>query len=346
MAKVLARPIMAPLVRPITTAVGAIQAAPLVLFDVDIGGIVGRSYVFGIMPQALAPIVDFAQTIDPVPDPVSFYDAMAGKYRLLGRQGALGCALAGVEMALWDARAKGLGITVAEMLGGTPAPVPCYDSHGLIVPDRDEPVLEASLAQGFKAVKIKLGLTEAQDIASVRRVREVIGPDVALMVDYNQSLSAPDAIRRVRALEEYDIAWVEEPVPAEDFAGHIAVRQGVNVPVQTGENWWHPGDAARAIQAGICDLAMPDLMRIGGITGWQRAAAICAGASVPVSSHLYIEATAHVMPVTPGAHWLEYLDLAGAVLRDPYAISDGCLTARGAGLGLEWDEAAVARYAV
>ena len=165
------------------------------------------------------------------------------------------------------------------------------------------------------------------------------------MVDYNQSLDPAEACRRVARLREFDLAWVEEPVAAEDLQGHAQVRSA-GVPVQTGENWWFPRDMQRALAAGACDLAMPDLGKIGGVTGWLRAAGQGEAASIPVSSHVYVEASAHVLPATPTAPWLEFLDLAGAILEEPARVVDGTVTARGPGLGLAWDEAAVARYAL
>ena len=176
-------------------------------------------------------------------------------------------------------------------------------------------------------------------------VRDIIGPDVRLMVDYNQSLTAPEAVRRIDALARFDLAWVEEPVPAEDLAGHARVRTASRVPIQTGENWWFGDDMAHALDADACDCCMPDLMKIGGVTGWMRSMGQAAAASIPVSSHLFIEASAHVLPVTPGAQYLEYLDLAGAVLSTPLLPVDGAVTAQGPGLGMDWDEAAVRRYA-
>ena len=147
-------------------------------------------------------------------------------------------------------------------------------------------------------------------------VREIIGDEVRLMVDYNQSLTVPEAVRRIERLADYDLHWVEEPVPAEDLAGHAAVRAVSPVPIQTGENWWFPQDMAKAIAAQACDLAMPDIMKIGGVTGWLRAAGQAEAASLPVSSHIFIEASAHVLAVTPTCHWLEYLDIAAGVLKE------------------------------
>ena len=166
------------------------------------------------------------------------------------------------------------------------------------------------------------------------------------MVDLNQSQNPVEAIRRIELLGECDLGWVEEPVAAEDLVGHAQVRAASSVPVQTGENWWFLADMAHAIEAGASDLVMPDLMKIGGITGWLKAMALAEAASLPISSHIFPEASAHVLPVSPTAHYLEWLDLAGAVLAEPVRPERGMVTARGPGLGMDWDEAAVRRYAV
>ena len=139
--------------------------------------------------------------------------------------------------------------------------------------------------------------------------------------------------------------WVEEPVAAEDLAGHARVRAATGVRVQTGENWWFPRDMQKAVSAGASDFAMLDIMKIGGVTGWLRAAGQAEAASLPVSSHIFVEASAHVLAVTPTAHWIEHLDLAGAILAEPCEVVDGTIAARGPGLGIAWDEAAVARHA-
>jgi mandelate racemase len=255
-------------------------------------------------------------------------------------------ALSGLDMALWDMQGRAQNRPVVELLGGQATPVPAYDSFGVVDPVADGDALRRSVEQGFRAVKIKIGVGDlAWDIANVAGVRDIIGQDVRLMVDYNQSLTATEAVRRIDALARFDLAWIEEPVPAEDLAGHARVRAGSRVPIQTGENWWFGHDMAHALDAGACDCCMPDLMKIGGVTGWVRSMGQAEAASVPVSSHLFIEASAHVLPVTPGAQYLEYLDLAGAVLSTPSLLVDGAVTAQGPGLGMDWDEAAVRRYA-
>ncbi|HEV2674223.1 MAG TPA: enolase C-terminal domain-like protein [Aliidongia sp.] len=351
--KIAARPVMVPLDRPIRTAMGEIPAAPLVLIDVETDqGVTGRSYVFAYTRLALAPLARLVaevggELVGEAAAPVERMRGFDRRFRLLGWHGLIGMAVAGLDMAFWDALARAAGLPLAALLGGMPRPIQAYDSFGILDPARDEPAILASVAAGFQGIKIKIGGADlARDLADVAAVRSMIGPEVALMVDYNQSLDPPEARRRIDRLAAFDLTWVEEPVPAEDLAAHARVRAGSPVPVQTGENWWFPRAAADAIAAGASDHAMLDVMKIGGITGWLEAAALCRAACLPVSSHGFIEASAHLLAVTPTALWLEHLDKASPVLRRPLAAERGFVTARGPGLGFDWDEAAVARFLV
>jgi len=347
------RAVNAPLARPIRTAVGAIPSAPLLLIDVGTDqGIVGRSYIFTYTMATLAPVARLAAEI--IPElagqpivPVEIQRNFERRFRLLGRQGLLGMLLSGLDMALWDALGRAAGWPVVRLLGGRPLPLPAYDSYGIVDPIADEGAIRQSLERGFRAIKIKIGEGGVEkDVATVAAVRRMIGPDIALMVDYNQSLDPVEAGRRIQRLAEFDLHWVEEPVRADDIHGHARVRAGSPVRIQTGENWWFPRDMANAIAAGASDFAMLDVMKIGGISGWMRAAGQAEAASLPVSSHIFVEASAHLLAVTPTAHWLEHLDSAGAIMAEPIEIKDGRITAKGPGLGMSWDERAVARYAV
>ena len=215
------------------------------------------------------------------------------------------------------------------------------------IPSADEKALRRSLEQGFRGIKIKGGDGDAaNDERVVKGVRALLGPDVALMIDFNQSLDPAEATRRIARLAPYDLHWIEEPVPQENLSGHAKVRETSPTPIQAGENWWFPRGFAEAIAAGASDFIMPDLMKCGGVTGWLQVAAQAEAANIPMSSHLFAEASAHVLAVTPTAHWLEFLDFARAILAHPAEIVDGTVTARGPGLGLEWNETAVAKYLV
>jgi mandelate racemase len=347
---VTARAVIAPLERPIRTAVGTIPAAPLVLIDLTTEeGPVGRSYIFAYTPVALEPLVRFIEKLSDelAGRSVAPFDRLAEldrRFRLVGWQGLIGMAVSGIDMALWDTVGQALGRPLAALLGSAPRPLAAYDSFGVIDLARDADAIVTSIEQGFRAIKIKIGDGDLDnDVATVRAVRRLIGDGIALMVDYNQSLDAVEAARRIERLAEYDLHWVEEPVPADDLHGHARVRAGSKIPIQTGENWWFPRNMANAIAAGACDLAMLDVMKIGGVSGWMRAAGQAEAAGLPVSSHTFVEASAHLLAVTPTVHWLEYLDLARAVLANPCDAQAGNVTARGPGLGLTWDEKAVSR---
>jgi mandelate racemase len=321
--KVTARAVAAPLRRPIRTAVGTIPNAPLVLIDIATEqGIDGCAYLFGYMPATLIPLVRFIETIGetligkPVA-PVALLAEFDRSFRLLGWEGLVGMAVGGLDMAFWDALAKAAGWPLVRLLGGAVAPLKAYDSYGIIDPRADEADIRASVARGFRGIKIKLGGGPVErDEEMVKAVRGMIGPEIALMVDYNQSLDPPEACRRIERLARYDLHWVEAR------------------------------DMAKAVAAGASDFAMLDVMKIGGVSGWLRAAGQAEAASLPVSSHLFIEASAHLLAVTPTARWLEYLDVAGAILAEPLLPQNGAVTARGPGLGISWDEKKVARYAL
>jgi len=345
------RAVVAPISRPVKNAFGIIEAAPLVLVDVVTDqGVTGRSYIFAYTRLTLAPLVHLIGEIgsELVGKPIAPFDLMAemdAKFRLLGWQGLVGMAVSGLDMAFWDALGQVAGQPLARLLGGSPRPIPAYDSYGVVDPAADEKDLRRSLDQGFRGIKIKGGDGDLDnDERVVKAVRGLIGPDIALMLDFNQSLDPSEASRRIIRLAPYDLHWIEEPVAAENLGGHARVRETSPISIQSGENWWFPRGFAEAIAAGASDFIMPDLMKVGGITGWLRVAGQADAASIPMSSHLFAEASSHMLAVTPTAHWLEVLDLARAILAEPIEIVDGTITARGPGLGLSWDEAAVAKY--
>ena len=348
-----ARPVVVPLARSVRTASGSIDVSPLILIDVLTDeGITGSAYLFAYTPMMLKPLMALVDEVklkligQPLV-PAARLQQLEDQFRLLGVQGLLGMLISTLDMAYWDALGKAANVAVVQLLGGTPKPIWAYDSYGMVDPAKDTKALEHSLAQGFRAVKIKIGYADvAKDVDVVRGVRAIIGADVALMVDYNQCLSPTEAIRRIRMLEPFDLSWVEEPVIAEDLQGHAKVRAAVKVNIQTGENWWFPRGAEQALSAGASDLMMPDLMKIGGISGWLHVAGMARAASMPVSSHLFIEASSHVLAVTPTCHWLEFMDFGSGIQANPYQVNGGQVTARGPGLGIEWDESAVSRYAV
>ena len=348
------RPVDVPMRRPLQTSGRAVSSAPLVLVDLlTDAGVTGRAYAFVYQALALKPVVALLEGLGerlkgkPL-DPEAIWLGHQAAFRLIGAQGLATMALATIDMAAWDALAKFKGLPLARLLGAAPKPIQAYNSNGLgiIGPERAAAEAVELLAPGFKGVKARLGYPDAAtDLAVVRAVRAAIGPDVPLMSDYNQFLSVQDARTRVAMLDGEGLYWIEEPVRADDYDGHAEIQRMARTPIQMGESCWGPNDVAKALMAGASDYLMPDAMKVGGVTGWLRAAKLAEAANVPVSSHLFPEISVHLLAATPTAHWLEYVDWAEPILRQPVRIENGRGVAADApGVGIEWDEQAVARY--
>ena len=174
----------------------------------------------------------------------------------------------------------------------------------------DELQAEAAdfLKQGFRAVKMRLGKPDpAEDVARVRAVREAIGPDIPLMADANQQLSVPQAIRLGRMLEEFNLAWFEEPVICHDHAGEAAVAAALDTPIASGETVWTHRGVKRMLDARAADIVMPDLERMGGPTEFIKAGHLCEAYNVPLSSHLFSEMSLPLMAAAVNCDWLEHM---------------------------------------
>jgi mandelate racemase len=199
---------------------------------------------------------------------------------------------------------------------------------------------------GFSGLKLRLGRERIEDdITAIRLIREVLGPDGQIMSDFNQGLSLGGALHRCHGLDDQGLYWFEEPIAYDDFAGYARLTRELKTPVMLGENFYGPRSLHAAIQAGAGDYVMPDLMRIGGVTGWLRAAAIAGAAGIQMSSHLYPELSSHLLRVAETGHWLEWQDWAHPILAEPFPVANGHLLISDVpGAGLEWDEAAVQRY--
>ena len=351
------RAVAAPVKRPLQTASGTVSAAALLLLDLETdGGIVGRSYLFSPGKPHLPAIAKLVEAMAEMlkGDAVAPFDIekkLRARYALLGVHNIVLFAMSGIDMAAWDALGQALGQPLVRLLGATPRPIPAYNSNGLgILPIKllQKEAVEL-VEEGFSAIKLRLGRPDArEDLAAIRAVKKEVGPDVLLMTDFNQCLSVAEAVKRGRMIdEEGGIYWIEEPVRADDFAGCSLVRREVHTPIQIGENFMGPEQMAQALAAGACDYVMPDAERIGGVTGFMRAAALAQGAGVEMSSHLFPEASCHLLAATPTSHWLEYVDWAEPILKNALVLKKGFVEIPDRpGLGMEWDEKAVKRFAV
>jgi mandelate racemase len=351
-----ARPVIVPLNIPLQTSSGTVGTAPLVLVDCETDhGARGHSYAFAITTTALKALTELVRAMSDliVGDelvPSDIERKLTARFALLGIAGLQRIAQSAIDMAAWDALARTRNLPLARLLGGMPKPIRAYNSKGLGIMPPAAAADEALklLAEGFGALKIRVGRPEASDdLAVVRAVRNAVGDAVTLMCDYNQSLTVAEAIRRCRMLDGEGLLWIEEPVRHDDYAGCASIAAQVQTAIQIGENF----DSAFSMQAslshGASDYVMPDVQRIGGVSGWMRAAALAHSAGIEMSTHLFPEISAHLMTVTPTAHWLEYVDWAGAILQEPLQVKAGHVSASEApGSGIAWNESAVARYLV
>jgi mandelate racemase len=367
--------------RALGTSARRMDIAPLVLIDLETEeAVTGRAYVFCYLPAATAAVEALLHeaasrvTGDRVV-PLDLNAKLARHFRLLGLRGVVTMALAGLDAACWDALAVAAGVPLVELLGGSVRPVRAYNSNGLSLRERgsglgvrgsrvrgsggrgsrvrrsgfDELADEAEelLEEGnFNAVKLRLGYGSLEDdVAALRAVRKRVPDGTVVMADYNQALTVAEALQRGRALEQEGLAWIEEPIRHDDYAGHATLTRELATPIQIGENFDGPYAMADAIRERACDYVMPDFGRIGGVSGWLEAAALAQAAGIEMSSHLYPEFSAHLLAATATRHWLEYVDWAAPVLEHPIDIRNGeAIIPNRPGAGIEWDGDAVNRY--
>lgn len=350
-----ATPVEVPLNFVLGTSASAIHRAPLLLIDLETEeGVTGRAYVFCYLRAAAPAIMSLLGEVervvkgDPVA-PTELWAKLTRRFTLIGVQGIVRMAMSGFDTACWDALSVAAGVPLATFLGAELRPIPAYNSCGLGLTDdlgalADE--AEKLLGAGFRSVKLRLGYPSLrEDIAAVHAVRKHIGDEVTLMVDYNQALDVEEALLRGHALDQEKIYWLEEPIRHDDYVGAARLARELNVPIQIGENFSLPSAMKVALDQGAADFVMPDLERIGGVTGWRQAAEIAAARRIQMSSHLFPEVSAHLLAATPTRHFLEYVDWANVLVEHPLEIANGhAAVPRRPGNGMVWDKSAVERF--
>ena len=344
-----ARAVVLKLKRPVVARIATLTEWPVILIDLQTEqGITGRSYLEPYIVNSMRYLVpalhDFGDMLKGRQlAPVELFDAARKSLHFVGYEGLSMIAASGLDMAAWDALAKAANQPLCVLLGGTVGPVKSYNSNGLWLKSPEAVATEAIELRdegGFTGLKLRLGRERiADDLATLDAVRKVVGDGIHLMVDFNQGLTLAEALQRCHMIDDHGLAWIEEPIVYDNLDGYARLAAELKTPLQIGENFYGPREMHKALQRGACDLVMPDFMRIGGVTGWMRAAAIAGSAGIPMSTHLYPEVAAHVMRVTETAHWLEWQDWADPILQQPYAIKDGHLHIPDVpGVGIEWNE--------
>jgi mandelate racemase len=336
------------------TSAATVRSAPLLLIDLETEqGVTGRTYLFCYMPMGTHLIGYCLQELfalikgDPV-DPAAIGSKLTRAVRLIGAQGIVWMAIAAIDMLCWDVLAQAAAQPLCSYLGSKPQPIPVYNSNGLglMHPEACADEAEKLLEHGFRAVKLRLGYpTLQEDLAVVRALRRRLPDNILIMTDYNQALSLDEALIRGQALDSEGLAWIEEPIRHDDYAGCAKLSSALTTPVQIGENFVGPHAMESALAANAADLYMPDAVRIGGVTGWRRASELASQKKVKISSHLFPEISSHLLAATPTRHWLEYVDWANPILQEPLQVVDGFVTPSSTpGSGIAWDSAAIKHY--
>jgi mandelate racemase len=343
---------------PMTYALGTSRAtitqAPLLLIDLETEqGVTGHAYLFCYLRDAAPAIAKILEEVERSTKgetiaPLDLWEKLSKRFALIGVQGIVRMAMAGLDVACWDALSRAANLPLASFLGSKPKRIAAYNSCGLglMAPSSAADEAEKLLSGGFRAMKLRLGNpTLAEDLATLRAVRKRVGDKIHIMVDYNQAMTVAEALVRGRALDDEGIYWLEEPIRHDDYAGAARLTRELKTPVQIGENFSEGSSMAQALAMNAAGFMMPDLERIGGVTGWQRAAALAAIHRVEMSSHLFPEVSAHLLAATPTCHWLEYVDWADRIVEEPLRIEDGfAVVPERPGNGLTWDKKAVEKY--
>ena len=319
-------------------------------------GVEGFGYVVYPRPDLMAAIAQAARELGEhlvgadVLQPEAAWERLARRGDWVGPGGLLHCALAPLDIALWDAAGKTLGQPVHRLLGGYRDRVPVYASDGLwysLSPDELAASAARHVAAGFRAVKLRLG-KEARAEAEARRVqavRDAVGDDVGIMVDATESWSPAQARRAGRVLQEAGVSWLEDPIHHLDVAGLARLARGLDLPIAAGEHLYHLAAFRALLEARAVDVLIVDLARVGGITPWRKVAALAQAHGIAICGHVVPEVHVHLVAAVPNGLMAEYVPRSARILASMPTPEAGELAVPAApGLGLALDETAVRQY--
>ena len=260
-------------------------------------------------------------------------------------------ALAAIDTALWDARCRRIGLPLWRAAGGAQRRVPVYSTEGgWLHLSADELVAQSLQARddGFRGVKIEVGRPHvSEDVARLSAVREALGPGFEIMTDANQGFTVAEAIRRARHFEPLDLAWFEEPLPAEDLGGHIRLAASTSLPIAVGESIYSIQHFREYLQRDACSIVQADVARIGGITPWLKVAHLAESFNVPICPHFLMELHVSLTAAVPNAPWVEWIPQLDDVTTSRIEVRGGyAIPPETPGLGIDWDWAEIERRAV
>jgi L-alanine-DL-glutamate epimerase-like enolase superfamily enzyme len=260
-------------------------------------------------------------------------------------------ALAAIDTALWDLKCVKANEPLFRMAGGAQERIPLYTTEGGWLHIETAALVDDALkakALGFGGSKIKIGRPHvSEDVARIEAVRKAVGPAFEIMTDANQRFTVDEAIRRARCLTPLDIAWIEEPLTADDLMGHVRLSQSTTLPVAIGESIYSPLHFREYLQQGACSIVQVDVARIGGITPWLKVAHLAECFNVPVCPHFLMELHVSLCAAVPNARWVEYIPQLDTLTTEPMRIENGhAIPSPAPGLGIAWNFDAIKAQAV
>jgi L-alanine-DL-glutamate epimerase-like enolase superfamily enzyme len=343
--------------KKVVSRVGTFGSIWFLLVDVETdAGITGSTYLWAFssagaaaLQKVLLELADVAVGENPFFS-TRLWRRMWGRITQWGHKGLTVIGMSGIDTAVWDVVGKALNLPLAYMLGAAADCIPTYASEGLWLTDDMHALAheaEELVGRGFQAIKMRLGRPRmSDDLEAVRIVRQTVGSDITLMVDANQGWDADYTIRIGRKLEAFELYWIEEPIPHDDLFGHARIVQALDTPIASGENIYSPYGFREMIEHNAADILMPDIERVGGVTGWMRTAALAEAWHRPLCSHLFPEVSIHLLAASPTSCFLEHMPWGSELFQEQLEMVDGTiLVPNRPGHGFTWDEAAIRRFA-
>jgi L-alanine-DL-glutamate epimerase-like enolase superfamily enzyme len=342
-----------PVERPRTDAVQAFVKQETIFVDIessDGASGTGYAYTIGTGGSAVVELLEGYVLPEVIGEDASRPEAIWRKLHDSTRATMVGAitslALAAVDIAIWDLRARSLGLPVWQLAGGAQERVALYDTDGGWLHLSSQELVSnalASMERGYKGVKVKVGKpSAAEDLARLRAVREAIGPHVALMVDANQGFTRDEALRRGRLFEPVDLTWIEEPLPADDVQGHAQLSVAIGTPVAVGESLYSLGQFREYVAAGAANVLQPDVARIGGITPWLKVAHLAEAFNMMIAPHFLMELHLSLAAAVPNGRWVEWIPQLSALTTAPMTAADGWgVPPSSPGIGISWDRSAI-----
>ena len=347
-----------PLNKPIVAHLGTFKEWPFLCIDIHTNSnFIGRSYIGPYLVDQLSSIAKCIEAlskhfINKSIKPFNFFQDGLNKISLLGYQGISLYALSALDIAFWDVFAKAANLPLAVLLGSETKPIQAYNSRGLwLIPlNKIEKEIDDLLNDGsFDALKVRIGRSKLKDDEYViNKIKKIGGKEIKIMSDFNQCYEFDTALKRMYELDDIGLYWFEEPINYRNLKDCNKLKQLIKTPITMGENFHGPYDLVEAIYKNASDYIMPDLMRIGGVSGWLKAANIAEAHNLKISTHLFPEVSSHLMNLTPTAHWLEWVDWANPILQDTgFKIKNGKYYIPNIpGTGVEWNESNIEKYKV